>query len=59
MSRYSMGAAPTNMSIAVVMYRNPLDEWLWESGVMWYLLIGCAVGFVAAIILYLVAHFKK
>lgn len=27
------------LSIATVMYRNPLEEWLWESGVMFWVVL--------------------
>ncbi len=37
------------MSIATVMYRNPFEEWFWESGaVIWVL----AITVIAAIIVY-------
>jgi glucose dehydrogenase len=35
------------MKIAAVQYTNPLSEWLWESGFMWYLLAALALLAVA------------
>lgn len=28
------------MHLATVMYRNPVEEWLWESGVAYWLILG-------------------
>jgi len=31
-------------ALAVVAYRNPIEEWLWESGVAYWIILGlCAL----------------
>lgn len=29
-----------NTTLAIVAYRNPIEEWLWESGVAYWLILG-------------------
>lgn len=39
-------------TLATVMYRNPIEEWWWESGVgFWAILVLAAIVIVALIVL--------
>ena len=40
-----------NTTLAIVAYRNPIEEWLWESGVAYWLILGFA-SLVATALLY-------